>query len=253
LLGRHRRPLAVCLALAGLWITIRSAAPAPPATVAVLVAARDLPAGRTLTSDDVRPGHWPADQAPRGRLTAAAGRTLASPIRTGELVTDARVIGPGLLTGQAAGTVAMPVRLGDPAAGALVRAGDRVDVLVTSASSSEAAAWSTEPDLADGTQPDRSTSTATTGSGGSGSGAERVATGALVLAVPQTSSTNDSGWSGSGGTSLSGLAGGALPGASSGESSAAGLLVLAVSAGEAGRLAAVQSGRYLGIVVLPQR
>jgi hypothetical protein len=304
LLGRHRRPLAICLILAGLWITIRSAAPSPPATVAVLVATRDLPAGQTLTNNDVRSSNWPADHAPSGLLTAATGRTLAAPIRTGELVTDARVIGPGLLAGQPPGTVAMPVRLGDPAAGALVRAGDRVDVLVTSSSSLEAAAWSSEPDLADGTQPDRTTdpegtsdpqgtadpktgtnpgdgtdqgdstgptgnrsTTPTTsagsassgtesggsGSGRSGSGAERVAAGALVLAVPRASSTDDGSWSGSTGGGLSGLAGGALPGATSGESTAAGLLVLALSASEARRLAAVQSGRYIGIVVLPQR
>jgi hypothetical protein len=161
LLARHRRLLGACLALAGLGITIRAAAPPPPATVPVLVAARDLPAGQMLTGEDLRTGTWPADQAPSGRLTAATGRQLASPIRTGELVTDARVVGPGLLAGQAPGTVAMPIRLGDPAAGTLVRAGDRVDVLTSSSSPwSSSSAWSSpatsssEPDLADGTDPD---------------------------------------------------------------------------------------------------
>jgi hypothetical protein len=282
LLARRRRPLTVGLVLIGLWITIRSAVPTPPATVPVLLAARDLPAGQALTSDDLRRGNWPADQAPSGRLNEAAGRTLASPIRIGELLTDARVIGPGLLEGQPPGTVAMPVRLGDPAAGTLVRAGDRVDVLVASSSWSTSA-WS-EPDLADGTAPRaadpsaaadpptaadppavdspgpggslQSSGTGTgTGTGNPSSGdgqvAQRVATGALVLAAPAASGTESS-WSGSTGTGLSGLTGG-LPGASSGDGSGAGLLVLAVSAGEARRLAAVQSGHYLGIAVLPPR
>ncbi len=254
LLARHRRLLSACLALAGLWITIRAAAPPPPPTVPVLVATHDLPAGRTLTSEDLRPGRWPADGAPRGHLTAATGRTLASAIRAGELVTDARVVGPGLLAGQAADTVAVPVRLGDPAAGTLVRAGDRVDVLAASSASASSSAWSAEPDLADGTEPDSDDgSVGPTSSGNRSSGAERVAARALVLAVPGASSVEDGGGAtGSAGSGLSGLAGGALPGAATGESSAAGLLVLAVSSSEAARLTALQSDSYLGIAVLAQ-
>jgi hypothetical protein len=78
-----------------------------------------------------------------------------------------------------------------------------------------------------------------------------VATRALVLAVSGGASA-ESGWPGSGGTGLSGLTGGALSGGPSGDSASAGLLVVAVDAIEARRLAAVQSGHYLGIVVLPQ-
>jgi Flp pilus assembly protein CpaB len=253
-LARHRRLLGVCLTLLGLGITIRAAAPPAPPTVAVLVAARDLPAGRTLTSADLQSASWPVSQAPGGRLIAATGRKLASPIRTGEPVTDARVVGPGLLAGQAPGTVAVPVRLGDPAAGALVQAGDRVDVLASASSSWSASSGQfSEPDLADGTAPEgngqtgsRSTSSATTDGG-----AERVAAGALVLAAPGASSADDG--SGSTGAGLSDLAGGTVPDATSAETSTAGLLVLAVSSREAARLTALQTGRYLGIAVLPQR
>jgi Flp pilus assembly protein CpaB len=229
--------LVLCLTLIGLWITIRSAAPPPLASTSVLTAARDLPAGRALTSGDLRTGSWPAGRVPSGRLTMAVGRTLASPIRAGELLTDARVIGPGLLIGQPRGTVAMPVRLGDPAAGALVRAGDRVDVLMSSSTS--AANWSAEPDLADGTGT------------GSRSGAEPVVSGALVLAAPGAASADDSGLTGTTGTGLSGLAGGATTGATPGDTSTAGMLVLAVSSREATELAAVQSASYLTIAVLP--
>jgi hypothetical protein len=267
LLARYRRPLAIGLALAGLWITIRSAAPPPPATIPMLTAAHDLPAGHTLTNDDLRTGAWPADRVPLGRLSLAAGRVLASPIRAGEPVTDARVLGPGLLTGQPAGMVAVPIRLGDAAAGLIVRPGDRVDVLASSAASTLGSAWSTDPDP---TIPD----SAESGSGGAGSGEaiggrstssaqadsgpDRVATAALVLAAPGPAA--DDGWSGSTGTGLgaSGLGASGLGGLTGGASAGgagvttAGLLVLAVASSEAGDLVAAQSGQYLAIAVRPR-
>jgi Flp pilus assembly protein CpaB len=241
------------VALAGLWITIRSAAPPPPSTVAVLEAVRDLPAGRTLTGDDLRTASRAAVDAPRGRLTAltaATGRVLASPVRSGELLTDTRLVGPGLLTGQAAGTVAVPVRLGDPAAGAIVRAGDRVDVMASNAIS----AWSSEPDLADGTALPGETAGAGRNPGRDGGSpeAERVAAGALVLAVPGAASAGDGGGTGSAGIGLGGQDGSALSGGMSAEKSAS-LLVLAVSPAEAGRLAAVQGVGHIAIALLPQR
>ena len=207
----------------------------------------------------------------------ATGRTLAGPIRAGELLTDARVIGPGLLTGQPAGTVAMPIRLGDPVTGTLVRAGDRVDVLASSSSS--VAAWSSEPDLADGTAPSTGsaadsgpdtnsgtgTGTGPEASSNSGpdvrsdltgnrrsTGSERVATQALVLAAPGAASSDDGSGLGSATGSLGNLTSG-WSGASAGQSTTTGLLVLAVSADEAAQLAAAQSGRSLAIAVLPLR
>ena len=249
--------------------------PSPPATTSILVAARDLPAGRSLTEGDLRSGDWPSDQVPLGRLSSAAGRVLASPIRAGEPVTDARVLGRGLLAGQAAGLVAVPVRLADAAAGAMVRAGDRIDVLATGPSSTLGSTWSAgsgstddEPsDSGDGTEPDENGRASRSTSSATGSGTQRVAAGALVLAAP--GSASDSGWPGSsrsgtgglgGAGGLSGLSGtGGLGGTGLGSGAAgdasgtdtAGLIVLAVPAFEAGRLAAAQAGQALGIVVLP--
>ena len=57
------------------------------------------------------------------------GRVLAAPVRAGEPITDVRVVGPGLVRGQGPGSVAAPVRIADAGAVALVRVGDRVDVL----------------------------------------------------------------------------------------------------------------------------
>ena len=59
------------------------------------------------------------------------GRVLAGAVRAAEPLTDARLVGPGLTALLPAGQVAAPVRLADLAVAALVRTGDRVDVLAT--------------------------------------------------------------------------------------------------------------------------
>jgi Flp pilus assembly protein CpaB len=269
LLARHRRSLAACLLLVALWVTIRTAATPPPATVAVLIAAHDLPAGSALTADDVRQAPWPADGAPGGRLAVAAGRVLASPIRAGELLTDARVLGPGLLAGQAQGTVAMPIRLADPTGGAMLQAGDRVDVLASTSSAASDWASTSSSNLADGTDGAPGSGSSSSGAGrengggapggarstGSDSAARRVATGALVLAVPPPTSGADgeSSATGTQGGGLGGLSGLASSAAGASTGTQAGVIVLAVSSFEAARLAAAQNGTFLAIALLPHR
>ena len=79
------------------------------------------------------------DSVPDGRpaRAAAVGRTLAAPLRRGEPVTDVRLVGPSLLRGYP-GLVAVPVRIPDPGTVALLRVGDRVDLLVTETDGSAA-------------------------------------------------------------------------------------------------------------------
>jgi Flp pilus assembly protein CpaB len=105
------------------------------ATEHVVVAARDLAAGTELTAADLTIVSMPAAIVPAGSASRAAGligRTAAGAIRRGEALTDARVVGPGLTAGLGAGeSAAVPVRIADPDAAALVRVGDRVDVLGT--------------------------------------------------------------------------------------------------------------------------
>lgn len=55
---------------------------------------------------------------------------LASPLRRGEPVTDARLVGQSLLTGYPELT-ALPVRLPDPGVLTLLSVGDRIDLLAT--------------------------------------------------------------------------------------------------------------------------
>lgn len=107
-------------------------APAPPST-SVVVAARDLPGGVALTRSDLRLARVPHALVPAGAVrapSAAIGRATSGPVRAGEPLTDVRLLGPALLRAVAgAGAVAAPVRIADPGAVALLRPGDRVDVV----------------------------------------------------------------------------------------------------------------------------
>ncbi|WP_167097995.1 SAF domain-containing protein [Mycobacterium sp. DL592] len=99
----------------------------------VVVAARDLSPGVTLTADDVRVESRSAATLPDGyqhATTQIVGATLAGPTRRGEILTDVRVLG-SRLTGLTAGPDArvVPLHLADAAVLDLIRPGDVVDVL----------------------------------------------------------------------------------------------------------------------------
>lgn len=128
----HRRLLAAGLAAAAVTVGLGVVAPPPAPTVPVVVAARDLPGGGVLDGADLAVRHFSPDTVPdgvAGSRDRLLGRVLAAPLRTGEPLTDVRVVGPGLVRGYGPGTVAAPVRVADAGAVALVRVGDRVDVL----------------------------------------------------------------------------------------------------------------------------
>jgi Flp pilus assembly protein CpaB len=151
----HRRllvALAVGLAvLAGL----RALSPPPVPTVDVVVAAQDLPGGRVLTSDDLDVRRVPAELPPGGATgdpEVVAGRTLAGPVRTGEVLTDRRVLGEGLLAAHP-GTVAVPVRVPDAEVARLLQVGDRVDLVAVSSRGSAAVVVDAAPVLALPTPP----------------------------------------------------------------------------------------------------
>ncbi|HET8583909.1 MAG TPA: SAF domain-containing protein [Jatrophihabitans sp.] len=141
---RHRLPRLgrvprLCLAGACLLLALLSATgskhgPAPAPSVAVLVAARDLPAGHTLARSDVAVGRWPPELRPAGARAAPAevvGQRLAGPVRVREPITTSRLVGRDLAAGLGAGQVAVPVPLDDPHAADVVHAGDRVQLLET--------------------------------------------------------------------------------------------------------------------------
>ena len=126
----RRRPLAAVLAGVAVLAGLRTLAPPPVPTVEVLVAARDLAAGSVVGSDDVLPAAYSPGLAPHGLAEDPVGRVLAAPLRQGEPVTDVRLVGPSLTEGYD-GLVAVPVRLPDAGSVALLRVGDRIDLVAT--------------------------------------------------------------------------------------------------------------------------
>lgn len=187
-----RRAAAVLLALGALALALRPEPPpsSGPVPVPVVVAADGLPSGRTLAAGDLALARLPPEVVPDGVVAdpgLLVGRVLAGAVRAGEPLTDARLVGPGLTSGLPAGQVAAPVRLADVAVAALVRTGDRVDVLAV-------------PDGA--------------------AAAETVAEGVLVLAAAE-------------------------------DDASAGLLLVAVDPGTAGRLASAAATATLTVSLPP--
>ena len=129
-LRRRRRVIAALLTAGAVLAGVRAVAPPPPDTVEVLVAAHDLPSGAVLADDDLVTRAFPADLAPPDAAEAATGRVLAGPMGRGEVLTDVRLVGPALADARPGETV-LPVRLPDAGMAALLRAGDRVDLVAT--------------------------------------------------------------------------------------------------------------------------
>ncbi|GAB2657057.1 SAF domain-containing protein [Prescottella soli] len=104
----------------------------------VVVAARDLTPGHVVTADDVRTVARSRADLPDAAVAdpgAAVGRTVSSPVRGGEILTDVRLLGPRLAEAAAGSADArvVPVRLSDAGLAKFIREGDRVDVLTVDA------------------------------------------------------------------------------------------------------------------------
>ena len=101
---------------------------------AVVVAARDLPAGHLLRPADVvvqqRPTGFAPARAAHDPGEVSGGR-LAGPVTTGEVLTSGRLLGPGLLDGREDGARAVHVPVADQGALAMLRAGDTVDLVAS--------------------------------------------------------------------------------------------------------------------------
>jgi Flp pilus assembly protein CpaB len=62
---------------------------------------------------------------------AVLGKQLAAPLRKGQLLSDAQLLGPGLLAGTAPGSAAVPLRMADPSSIQLVAPGQLVNIVMT--------------------------------------------------------------------------------------------------------------------------
>jgi Flp pilus assembly protein CpaB len=142
-----RTVLARRIAAAGLVVLAGVAALRPnpdDERAPVVVAARDLSPGATLTADDLRLEKRLAPTIPDGSqsdIDTIVGSTLAGPTRRGEVLTDVRLLGRRLAE-SAAGPDAriVPVHPVDGALADLVRPGDVVDIIAASETNSAAAA-----------------------------------------------------------------------------------------------------------------
>ncbi|WP_231386285.1 RcpC/CpaB family pilus assembly protein [Arthrobacter sp. 131MFCol6.1] len=139
-LSRNRRFIAALLFCIPAGLTVQQLAPPPADTVAAFAAAADLPAGKTLEPGDVSrisvpPGLVPAGNP--GSETAFEGKQLAAPLRQGQFLTDAQILGPGLLAGSPPGSAAVPLRMADPASIQLVSPGQLVNVVLTGGNGTE--------------------------------------------------------------------------------------------------------------------
>ncbi|MDT0196840.1 RcpC/CpaB family pilus assembly protein [Arthrobacter sp. AB6] len=135
-LGRNRRLAAALLLCAAAAITVQQLTPAPVYTVSALAAARDLPAGTAMAAADLASVQVPPGMLSDGFLNQpgeAAGKQLAAPLRRGQLLTDAQLLGPGLLAGTPPGSAAVPLRMADPSSIQLVSPGQLVNVVLTAA------------------------------------------------------------------------------------------------------------------------
>jgi Flp pilus assembly protein CpaB len=158
-LARRRRSVAAVLAGLTVLAVVRVLAPPPAPTVEVLVARHDVLAGQRLGSDDVRVRRLAVDSVPATamrRPVDVVGRTAAGPIGDDEVITDSRLVGPGLVAGLGDGLVAAPVRMADRDAVRLLDAGDRIDVYAPTASGLSAPAIVRSALVATLPQPDPS-------------------------------------------------------------------------------------------------
>lgn len=123
--------------MAGALVALAAASalrPDPAGTYTdVAVAAVDLRPGVTLSTADVRLQRHSEASLPDGAITdpgGLTGATVAGPVRRGEILTDARVLG-SRLAGLAVGPDArvVPVHLNDSAVLEVIHSGDIVDVL----------------------------------------------------------------------------------------------------------------------------
>jgi Flp pilus assembly protein CpaB len=128
----------VVAAVAAVISGISAARPPDPPSVDVVRAAHELPAGATLSARDVRVDKIPRTAAPDSPVTdpeQVVGTVVNSPVADGQVITELalgtpRASGPGM--------VVAPLRLTDADMAALVRLGDRVDVIAATDSAAKA-------------------------------------------------------------------------------------------------------------------
>ncbi|HEY8717340.1 SAF domain-containing protein [Pengzhenrongella sp.] len=132
LLWRVRFGVAAVLLGFAASLVVAELSPAPPPTRSVVVAAGDLAPGGELAAADLRVERMPTTLVPRGahpRTGDVVGHSLVVGVTDGLPIVDGLLAEDRLASAGPPGTVVAPIRLADPAVAALLRPGDRVDLL----------------------------------------------------------------------------------------------------------------------------
>lgn len=129
---RHRVLLAaICCGLATVS-GVQALRPAPPPSAPVLVTTRTIAPGARLTADDVTLRAVATSVAPPaafGDRSDAVGLTAVVSLPAGTALHPGVLSDGGVLSSAPDGTVVVPVTLADDGVAALLRPGDRVDLL----------------------------------------------------------------------------------------------------------------------------
>ncbi|GAA1860222.1 SAF domain-containing protein [Myceligenerans crystallogenes] len=140
LVWRHRVLLAaICCGLA-VTSALQVLRPPPPPSSTVLVTTRAVPVGTELTGDDVAERVIADALAPGStlrRTAEAVGRTAVVGLPAGVPLHGGLLSDGGVLSSAPRGTVVVPVALADDGVAALLRPGDRVDLLTPAAAGSQ--------------------------------------------------------------------------------------------------------------------
>lgn len=129
---RWRFALAAALFGLAVALTVHVLRPPPPPTVDVAVTARPVSAGTELTRDDLVLRTIATDLVPPGALHTVRdllGRAAVVALPAGAPLHATLVSDASVSAAAPRGTVVVPVRLSDDAVAALLRPGDRVDLL----------------------------------------------------------------------------------------------------------------------------
>lgn len=131
-----RRAIALLVFFSAVGMTAYETATPKSGYTRVVVSARAIPAGSSLSEQDVTLKDMPRDLVPAAAVTdpeAARGRSLALGMAPGEILTEQRMVGPSLarsLTGASESKI-VAITLADAGIVSALRSGDSVDIVST--------------------------------------------------------------------------------------------------------------------------
>lgn len=131
-----RRTVALTVFLCAVGLTAVESLTPRSGHVRVVISAKSIAAGASIAEQDVTIKDIPRDLVPSGAvtdITSAQGRTLATGMSPGEILTEQRMVGPSLarsLTGSSESKI-IAITLADTGIVSALRTGDSVDIVST--------------------------------------------------------------------------------------------------------------------------